>query len=519
MLPGRLLTPAGMLSFLWRRKLMILLPLIVGMAGAVFYARRLPNEYQAETLILVVPQRVPETFIRSTVTMRIEDRLRTISQQILSRTRLEQIIQEFNLYPELRAERPMDDVVAHMRERVGLNIVRGDSFRLTYTYSEPTATMKVTDRLAKDFITDNTRERQAQAEGTSQFLEAQLGDARQRLIEQEKRLEAYRRQHAGQLPSQLASNLQIIQNTQLQLTTLHDNVNRHRDRRVVVDRMLSELAVVEAAPPPAPPVDPNAAAQLPVERQLELARQRVSELTTRGLTSQHPDVRAAERKVKELEATVAETRPKQPASEPVVRNAADLARRNQIVQLTAERDNLDRQIASFLVEEQRLQAQISQYQARVDAVPSRESEMTELTRDYDTLQTTYRTLLAKKEESQIATNLESREIGEKFRVIDAARVPEEPIAPNRTLIHVGGVFAGLVLGLALSLLLELRNTAVATPADVVDLLDLPVLAMVPIVVTTTVTRPSRLTRLLRLGVGVLCVIVAVAAAVLWKGWF
>ena len=250
MVPGRLLTRAGMLSFLWRRKFLIVFPLLVGVGGAIVYARRLPNQYQAETLILVVPQRVPETFIKSTVTMRIEDRLRTISQQILSRTRLEQIIQEFNLYPELRADRPMDDVVARMRNRVGITIVRGDSFRLTFTYSEPVATMKVADRLAKDFITDNTRERQAQAEGTSQFLEAQLGDARQRLIEQEKRLEAYRRQHTGQLPSQLPSNMQIIQNTQLQLTTLHDNVNRHRDRRIVVDRMLSELSVAEATTPP-----------------------------------------------------------------------------------------------------------------------------------------------------------------------------------------------------------------------------------------------------------------------------
>ena len=191
--------------------------------------------------------------MQSTVTMKIEDRLQAISQQILVRPRLERIINDFNLYPEQRKTAIMEDVVERMRRRVGITIVRGDSFRLTFTYSEPVATMKVADRLAKDFITDNTRERQAQAEGTSQFLEAQLGDARQRLIEQEKRLEAYRRQHTGQLPSQLPSNMQIIQNTQLQLTTLHDNVNRHRDRRLVVDRMLSELSVAEATPPPPPP--------------------------------------------------------------------------------------------------------------------------------------------------------------------------------------------------------------------------------------------------------------------------
>ena len=244
MLPGRVYNPASIAALLWRRKWLVVLPVVLGASAASLYSARLPNQYQAETLILVVPQRVPESFVRATVTMRIEDRLRTISQQILSRTRLEQIIQEFNLYPELRQTRPLDDVVAYMRDMVHISIVRGDSFRLSYTYTEPTATMRVTDRLARDFIVDNTRERQSQAEGTSQFLEAQLEDARRRLIEQEKRLENYRRIHAGELPSQLPSNMQAIQNAQLQLQALHDSVSRDRDRRVVVDRLLADLSII-----------------------------------------------------------------------------------------------------------------------------------------------------------------------------------------------------------------------------------------------------------------------------------
>jgi polysaccharide chain length determinant protein (PEP-CTERM system associated) len=520
MLPGKVYTPATILALLWKRKWIVLLPSIATAAAAFFYSSRLPNQYQAETLILVVPQRVPETFIRSTVTMRIEDRLRTISQQILSRTRLEQIIEEMNLYPEQRRRQPLDDVVAHMRDRVVIGIVRGDSFRLSFTYSEPTATMRVTDRLAKDFITDNTRERQAQAEGTSQFLEGQLEDARQRLIEQEKRLEAYRKQHAGTLPTQLPLNMQVIQNTQLQLQALNESINRDRDRRNVVDRLLADLAIAEAAVPAANAADPASVAQLSADQQLDLARQRLTELQNRGLTSEHPDVRAAERKIQDLSAKLEQERSARRAeAQPAPRTPADAARRNQVVQLTAERENLDRQIAGRLADADRLRGVIANYQSRLEMLPTRESELTELTRDYDTLQTTYRSLLAKKEESQIATNLENRQIGEQFRIIDPARLPERPISPNRPVIHAGGVAAGLALGLLVVLALELRDSSLKSEADVVGVLDFPVLALVPIIVTPSDERRSKRIRLLIWGGGTFAVIVAAAGVFVWKAWF
>jgi polysaccharide chain length determinant protein (PEP-CTERM system associated) len=517
MLPGKVYSPASILALLWRRKWLLVLPTVLGFGLAVAMSSRLPNAYQSETQILVVPQRVPETFIKSTVTMRIEDRLRSIGPQILSRTRLEQIINELNLYPEQRANRALDDIVSTMRANINITIVRGDSFRITYTYSEPTATMKVTDRLAKDFILDNTRDRQAQAEGTSQFLEAQLGDARQRLIEQEQRLEDYRRRHAGELPTQLQSNLQIIQNTQMQLQSLNDALNRHRDRRLVVERMLSDLAIVEATVPPVVAADPAAVSQLPVEGQLTVARQRVNELATRGLTSQHPDYRAAERKVRELEATLAQERARMAPTPAAPRAAGDAGRRNQIIQLTAERDNLDRQIAAAAADEARLRQTMAQYQARIEAVPSRESELTELTRDYDTLQLSYRTLLGKKEESQIATNLENRQIGEQFRILDPARVPEKPISPNRPVINAGGGIAGLLLGLALIGLLEVRNGSLKSEADVLQVLNLPVLATVQLMGTETAPR-GRLRRLL-FGAGLVGLVVAGAGLAAWKGGF
>ena len=232
MLPGKKYTPEDLLAILRRRIWFVLVPFAVLGAAVAVWARALPDLYRSETLILVVPQRVPESFVRPTVTGGIEDRLQSIQQQILSRTRLERIIEDFNLYPQLRRAGMMENIVELMRAQIGVHVVRGDAFQVSFIGDDPRLVMKVTDRLASLFIEENLRDRELLAEGTNQFLGAQLDDARGRLIEHEKKLEVYRRQYAGQLPSQLEANLQALQNTQMQLQSLVDAMSRDQERRV-----------------------------------------------------------------------------------------------------------------------------------------------------------------------------------------------------------------------------------------------------------------------------------------------
>src|SRR4029077_6101102 len=211
MLPGRKYTPEDLIGILWQRKWLLLAGIFVFNGIAVAVSLRLPNQYRSETLILVIPQRIPESYVRSTVTMRIEDRLRSISQEILSRTRLEKVITEFDLYPERRKVSPMEVVVEGMRTAVVVETGKDDAFRIAFTARDPRTAMIVTDRLASMFIDENTRDRSVMAEGTNAFLESQLEDARRRLIEHEKKLEAFRTRNSGELPSQLQTNLQVIQ--------------------------------------------------------------------------------------------------------------------------------------------------------------------------------------------------------------------------------------------------------------------------------------------------------------------
>jgi len=205
MLPGKTFKPEDILLILRRRVWVLLVPFAVVGAIAAAVAHKLPDQFRSETVIIVVPQRVPESYVRATVTTRIEDRLQSLSQQIMSRTRLERIIQDFNLYAERRKTGIMEDIVEQMRRDMSLQVVRGDAFKITFVGDNPRTVMKVTERLATLFIDESMKDREVLAEGTNQFLEAQLEDARRRLIEHEKKLEEYRRQFAGQLRGELVS--------------------------------------------------------------------------------------------------------------------------------------------------------------------------------------------------------------------------------------------------------------------------------------------------------------------------
>src|SRR5438105_8736019 len=137
MLPGRKYTPEEMVVILWQRKWLLLASLLVFGAAAYGISKRMPNEYKSETSVLVIPQRIPESYVRSTVTMRIEDRLRSISQEIFSRSRLERVITEFDLYPDLRKNRPMEAVVEQMREQIVVDTVKDDAFKVSFTATVP----------------------------------------------------------------------------------------------------------------------------------------------------------------------------------------------------------------------------------------------------------------------------------------------------------------------------------------------------------------------------------------------
>ena len=512
MLPGKTFTAGDAAHILRRRIWTLLLPLALISAATAVVARLLPDRYRSETLILVVPQQVPESYVRSTITTRIEDRLQSIAQQILSRTRLERIIQDFGLYEKERRTGIMEDVVEGMRKDINIQVVKGDAFRVTYSGTEPRTVMRVTERLASLFIEENLHDREVLADGTNQFLEAQLEDARRRLIEQERKLEVYRKLHSGELPSQLEANMQAIQNSQLQIQSHVESLNRDRDRQLLVQREIGDLEqqapTSEETSIPLVSVDGELPGITPTQ-QLAAAKIALSTLERR-YKPEHPDIQRMKRVISDLESKVA-ANPPDPDSQ---LSPTEVIRRNRLKDLRAELEQVNRQIALKETEEKRLRTVVADYQKRVEIVPTRESELTELTRDYTTMQTMYASLLSKKEESRIAANLERRQIGEQFKLLDPARLAEKPYSPNRLAISLFGMAGGLAFGLLMISLLEYRDASFNTDAEITSVLSLPVLATVPFMQSQAEQRSARRRRI-ALNLGCVCSVIACLALVVY----
>jgi uncharacterized protein involved in exopolysaccharide biosynthesis len=253
-------------------------------------------------------------------------------------------------------------------------------------------------------------------------------------------------------------------------------------------------------------------------QQLELAQSRLALLKMR-LTDDHPDVRSAERVIRDLQAKVEYEAKHPPVSAPTKPiPPAEQLRQKRIRDLRGEMQVVEHQIGAGEAEEGRLKGLINGYQAKVDAVPSRESELVELTRDYGTLQSTYASLLEKREESKLAANLERNQIGEQFKILDPASLPEKPYnRKQRLAVLAGGSLAGLVFGLAIVAFLEIRDSSFKAEEDVLRVLTLPVLALVPVIISDAQRRADhRRRRWVGIALGAVVLAIGSAAVIAWK---
>lgn len=519
MIPGKQLTSGDLLQMLRRRVWLIVLPPVVTLFVALLYSSRTPNMYESDMLIAIDPQRVPDAFVQSTVTLETDRRLDSISVQVLSRTNLERMILALDLYPVERRFLPMDDVVEKMRDRISVALEfarpssRGNApsaFHVRFTYPDPNIAAQVTQQIGSLFVEQNARERNLLANATNQFLETQLAESRKKLEEQERKLETFRQLHGKALPTQLQSNMQALANAQLQVQGLVEAIARDRDRKQMLERLYREVL----AEPPLPVArqaqsqsDPGAPAGGTVAQQLAAARASLSSLELR-YKSDHPDVARARRLIADLEKAQAAAPPVDagttaPATDSIDA-VADAARRERLREMRAEIESLDRQTAFKESAEQRLRGEIAEYQGRIEAVPGLESDWVALTRDYDTEQTAYKALLTKSTAAQVAANLEDQNIGERFRIVDAARVPVHPLPSMRVRYNALGLAVGLLLGLGIAAFLEFKDASFRSDAEVLDVLGMPVLASIPRVWTADEQKQHR-TRTLALSLaGALC---------------
>jgi polysaccharide chain length determinant protein (PEP-CTERM system associated) len=481
MLPGKTYAPDDILGILRNRAWFILVPLAVIAAGVAVWARSLPDLYRSQTTILVVPQRISESLVQSTITSSIEGRLPSIRQSILSRARLEALINEFDLYPVERQTMVMEDIIDRMRnEDIQTDIIRGDAFGVSYIGKDPAKVLRVAERLGSMFISQSLSYRHDLAQDTDEFLDSQLAETRRQLEENQERLADYKRTYAGQLPSQVDSNLQQVTSANQQVLAAQDAIGRSMERRSVLEARIAQLETPGAAPVASDVLTDRPVTAGGMPQQLADAQQAMAGLEVRGLKPGHPDLEAARRQVRDLEQKLAgeAKNATPPGARPVT--AADASRLARLAQDRAELVELDRQIAANREDERQARAAAQAAQVRLEALPIRESEMVALTRDYEILEQSYRELLAKRAASRISTNLELRQVGEQFNVVEPARMPERPFSPDRQRFNIVGIVIGLVFGLVLVGVMEFRDRTFKAERDLALILDLPVLAVVPL---------------------------------------
>ncbi len=485
-----------------RRKWYIIVPFTLCIIGSFGVYKYLPKEYRAKTVILVRVQKVAENYVRSTIIEPAASRLNTISQEILSRTRLEKIINEFNLYPDKINKLTTEEIVEMMKEKIDVKVRKPDAFSISFEGTDPETVMNVTNKLASMFIGENLKFRESRVEGTSQFIGRELQTVEASLKKKDEMLRRYKERNMGQLPQQLDANLRLLDRLQQQYRTTSENLRAAEDRLVFLQGQIEEKIDERSERRQAltaSSAERNLARKEVGDRDPILAQQlnalkRDLAVAETKYTGNHPDVVDLRRKLADL---LSKAKKREEEKERRLKELkehsdtmsegsnldalsveADQTNERLIFQYKAQYTDTQANIRRFKGELESLKEQIAIFQKRIEETPKKEQEMLNLTRDYDLLKTQYQSLTDKKHSAQMAENLERKEQSEQFMVLDPARLPEKPFKPKLIIILSVGVLFGLGTGLGSAWFRESMDRSFYEVSDVESYLKLPVMATI-----------------------------------------
>jgi len=436
-----------------RRRWQFLIPFFCGWLLVWGVSWLIPSTYRSGTLILIEQPSVPEKYVVSNVdTDLVQHQLDSITEQILSRTRLLKIIDSLGLYPEERKHESPDDLVEKMSKDIDIQLSHGDdqklsAFNIYYANRDPKMAQAATAELANLFITENLEQRQERSENTTKFLEDQLEQARTKLEAQEAKMRVFKDEHLGELPTQTQSNLQILAGLQNEIQANEDALNRAKQQNTYLESLISQYKAIDRATKPGT-VGPAGLAE--IDKELDQLKAQLVDLTSH-YTDKHPDVRKTKEQIARTERIreqiVADM--DKPGNDPtpvtVAPKSIDL-KSAPLLELESQLKANRVEIANHEAEIKDEQNKINQYQARLNMAPVMEQRFADITRDYDQSKTDYESLLAKKNQSEMSTHLEKTQQGEHFRMLDPPNFPIRPYKPNRLMLCGAGFAVGLVLG-------------------------------------------------------------------------
>lgn len=465
-----------------------LAPLFLGWLLVWGVSWALPSIYRSGTLILVEQPAVPEKFVVSNIDTDIQHQMDSITQQILSRTRLIRIIDHLHLYAQDRGRVSDDVLVERMQKNIEIELVHGDdrklsAFNIYYLNRDPKMAQKGTEELANLFITENLEQRQERSESTTKFLEEQLEQARQKLAEQEARVRQFKDKHVGELPTQTQSNMQILSGLQTELQSQEDALNRARQQNTYLDSLLSQYRALDRSGSKSSEAGPDQLAA--IDKELDRLKAQLADLSSH-YTDKHPDVRKTKEQIARTEKMRARvladmnsgTGEESPASASGVETKTPM-----LLELESQLKANRAEIANHQAEIRDLHAKVGGYQGRLNLAPVMEQQFADITRDYEQSKTNYDSLLAKKNQSEMSTNLEKTQQGEHFRMLDPPNLPAKPYQPNRLKMSGMGLMLGLVLGAGAAFGREKISGKVYTEKEIKNLLPFEVMSEIPVIET------------------------------------
>jgi succinoglycan biosynthesis transport protein ExoP len=547
MMPDEAADISHYISILKNRRKYFIIPSLVVLVTAILVALVLPSIYESSSTILIEEQQIPQEFVRSTVTGFAEQRIQSLTQRILSRVKLWEIIQQFNLYPDLREKLTREEITEKMRDNIKMNTISAEvaadqrkkrpgnqpqvtiAFSIAYQGKNPDTVQKVAGKLASLYLEENLKTREAQAQSTTQFLEAELKELQERIKVLGDKITAFKGQHEGLLPEQQEFNRQQAARLEMDIKQLDAGTRSAEDRKIYIE---GQLATVK---PDTPLIGATGERVMAPADRLKALEVTLADLQSR-YSNQHPEVRKVRREIAELKKMVGQTGGSASMRrQKLTQLRAELAEKqgkysdlhpevkklkNEIallehspesvsppqrfsepenpayISLTTQIKGAEADIASLRSQQAGLREKLQMYRQRLEDAPKVEQEYLALTRDYQNAALKHQEVMNKILEARISEGMEEHQKGEKFTLIDPASYPEKPVSPKRWLICLGGIIMSLGAGFGAVALAEHLDHSVKSSDELARLTGLPVLgSIVRIQTREDITRARRQRRL------------------------
>jgi polysaccharide chain length determinant protein (PEP-CTERM system associated) len=460
-------SPLDYVSVIRRRRWWWITPIALSIVTGWLLVKYLPREYKSSTTLGVTAPLLSPSIVSQVMPTDNFDRMRAIQQQLVSTPILSRVAREEQL-TDVGALRSAIDVkvpdpVANTNE-----VRRLDTFVVSYTDSDPARAQRVADRLGRVFVDENSKVRTERAEDTTMFINTQLAASQSRINDLEMRLRKAKEAYMGQLPEQTGANLQTIAGLRAQIVSDETGIRGERDRLTLIDRQIDAIDKNTIDEPVSGRADAVASPEFRVislERELQAARAMYKDA--------HPEIQRIQE-----ELAYAKKEAQAAQQQPQADRLARLQRNPSYLSLVSEREIGRSRIKDLERDQADAQGQIARYQARVEAAPMVEQQLTNIQREYDLERQQYNDLSSRQRTAAIAASVERNRSGERFEVLDPASYPIAPVRPLPLRLWLGSLLGGLVAAAGLTLLREYFDSAVHDERELRDALELPILGSI-----------------------------------------